>query len=379
MSTTAELLPVAFLDLSSVHAEMRSELDAAWQRVVDRGIFVRGPECELFEAEWAAYCGTAHAIGTGNGLDALSLALRAVGVGPGDEVLVPGHTFIATWLAVDAVGATPVAVDVSPDRPLMDPAAAARAITSRTAAMVPVHLYGDMAPMGELRELADDRGVAIVEDAAQAHGASLDGRRAGSWGDAAAFSFYPGKNLGALGDGGAVTTNDATTADRVRLLANYGSRVKYHHEAAGVNSRLDELQAAILRTKLHRLDMWNARRRELVELYEQSLAQFLPAVSTRRTLAGATSAHHLQVIRTRDRRAIMAGMTRRGIECGIHYPVPPHLSKPFVGRVAGRMELPATEAWCEEVLSLPLGPAMTDVQVDRVVGALTDAMAEGRP
>ncbi|TNM69377.1 DegT/DnrJ/EryC1/StrS family aminotransferase [Streptomyces sp. NP160] len=372
MSSAVDVDRVPFLDLGAAHDEVRADLAAAFTAVVDRGVYVRGAECELFEQEWAAYCGTEHCVGTGNGLDALTLALRALGVGPGDEVIVPGHTFIATWLAVEAVGAVPVGVDVLPDRPVIDPRAVAAAVTPRTAAVVPVHLYGHVAPMAELCAIAERAGIAVVEDAAQAHGAEADGIRAGAFGHAAAFSFYPGKNLGALGDGGAVTTRSAEVADRVRMLANYGSRTKYHHESSGVNSRLDELQAAFLRVKLPKLDDWNARRRTTAAVYEDALRAAGGAVRTVPVAAGTTSSHHLEVVRLPERDRVRGQMDRAGVECSVHYPVPPHLSGAYSGRSHPAGGLPVSEAWCRDVLSLPTGPGLTVQQAERVVHTLLE-------
>lgn len=370
MSSAVDVGRIPFLDLGAAHHEVRTDLAAAFEAVVDCGVYVRGIECELFEQEWASYCGTEHCVGTGNGLDALTLALRALGVGPGDEVLVPGHTFIATWLAVEAVGAVPVGVDVLPDRPVIDPRAVASAVTPRTAAVVPVHLYGHMAPMGELCAVAERAGIAVVEDAAQAHGAEIDGIRAGAFGHAAAFSFYPGKNLGALGDGGAVTTRSAEVAHRVRMLANYGSRTKYDHESFGVNSRLDELQAAFLRVKLRRLDEWNARRRATASVYERAFRGPDGTVRTVPVAAGTTSSHHLEVVRLPERDGVREQMDRAGVECSVHYPVPPHLSGAYSGRSHRAGQFPVSEAWCREVLSLPTGPGLTSEQAERVAATL---------
>lgn len=359
---------IPLLDLSSLHRELREELDAAWSRVLDRGSFVLGAECTQFEHEFAAYCEVAEAVGVGNGLDALRLSLAALGVGPGDEVIVPGHTFIATWLAVDAVGATPVAVDVLPDAPQLDPAAVLAAVTPRTAAIVAVHLYGSPAPMRQLRDLADRHGLALVEDAAQAHGARLEGRRAGGLGDIAAFSFYPGKNLGALGDGGAVTTSDPALAARVRSLRNYGSRRKYEHVERGLNSRLDELQAALLRVKLRHLDEGNAQRRSLSARYRSGLAA-RPDIVPVAHVHGAEPVDHLFVVRTADRDRLAKELLAAGVETGVHYPTPPHLS-PAYAASHGDAALPVSERWASQVLSLPIGPTMTVEQVAMVLDAI---------
>ena len=359
-------MTVPFLDLARTHDTIRAELDAAWHRVLDRSRYILGEEVEAFEAEFAAYCGAAHAIGVANGLDALHLILRAHGIGPGDEVLVPSNTFIATWLAVSQVGATPVAVEPDPATYNMDPVLAERAITGRTKAIMPVHLYGQPADMTALRDLARRHGLLCVEDAAQAHGATFDGRMTGSLGDAAAFSFYPGKNLGALGDGGAITTSDPTLARRMRELANYGSSEKYVHRQQGVNSRLDELQAAILRIKLRHLDGWNARRAAIARLYGDALAPAgltLPKVDPR-----AEAVWHLYVVRTDRRDALAAALKRRGIDTQIHYPIAPADAEAYAGvPMRGTSELGRRLG--REILSLPIGPHMSDDEVRYVAAA----------
>ena len=366
---------IRLLDLAALHAELRPELDAAWTTVMDRGSFVMGEECSAFEQEFAAYCGVTHAVGVGNGLDALRLSLAALGVGPGDEVIVPGHTFIATWLAVDAVGATPVAADVLPDCPQLDPAAVEAAVTPRTAAIIAVHLYGSPAPMRALRTIADQHGLALVEDAAQAHGARLHGCRAGSLGDIAAFSFYPGKNLGALGDGGAVTTDDPALANRERSLRNYGSREKYEHLERGGNSRLDEIQAAMLRVKLRYLDTGNAHRRSVSDRYRTLLAD-VPGVTPIAHVDGAEPVDHLFVIRTQRRDALAAALAEAGVETGVHYPTPPHLTGAYVADF-GHLHLPETVRWAGEVLSLPTGPTLALSAVDVVAEAVRAAVSQG--
>jgi dTDP-4-amino-4,6-dideoxygalactose transaminase len=361
--------PVAFYDLKSAHADAAGAIEMAVQRVVASGYFVLGPELEQFEASWARACGTTHAIGVGNGLDAITLALIAAGVGPGDEVLVPGHTFIATWLAVEAAGATVVAVDVDPSTGLLDAEAAAAAVTPRTAAMVPVHLYGQPADMSALDHVASRHGLTVVEDAAQAHGATWTGRPAGSLGHAAAFSFYPSKNLGALGDGGAVTTNDDQLAERLRKLRNYGSAQRYRHDVVGVNSRLDEIQAAVLSAKLPYLAAWNARRTEQAGAYLEGLQGSdvtLPVIDGR-----AVSAWHLFVLRHPRRDELQAELRARGIETLIHYPFPPHRAGAYAGRV--HADVPASDAWAASCLSLPLGPGLRPDEVERVIAAVREA------
>uniref|UniRef100_UPI0025795D7F DegT/DnrJ/EryC1/StrS family aminotransferase n=1 Tax=Thioclava sp. UBA3469 TaxID=1947693 RepID=UPI0025795D7F len=263
---------IPFLDLGAAYRELKTEIDAAVMRVLESGWYILGPEVEAFEAEWAEYCGASHAVGLGNGLDALILALRTLDVGPGDEVIVPSNTYIATWLAVSAVGAIPVPVEPDTATHNIDPARLAAAVTERTKVLLPVHLYGQPADLDPILKLAREKGIAVVEDAAQAHGARYKGQRIGAHGDVVCWSFYPGKNLGALGDGGAITTNREDLADRIRVLRNYGSREKYVNEIKGVNSRLDPIQAAVLRAKLPYLDAWTERRREIATAYGEGLA-----------------------------------------------------------------------------------------------------------
>ena len=363
-------MKVPFLDLKAPHEELRAELEAASRRVVESGWFIMGPECEAFEAEFAAYCGARHCVGVGNGLEALHLILRAMGIGEGDEVIVPSNTYIATWLAVSYAGATPVPVEPDPLTHNLDPARVEEAVTPRTRAVMPVHLYGQTADMDAINEVAARRGLRVVEDAAQAHGALYKGRRAGALADAAGFSFYPGKNLGALGDAGAVVTDDADLAERVRLLRNYGSRVKYEHEERGYNSRLDELQAALLRAKLPVLDEWNARRRRVAAAYLQQLegvaGLVLPHVPE-----WAEPAWHLFVVRSRERARLQAHLSGAGVGTLIHYPKPPHMQPAYreAGHRAG--DFPLAERLAGEVLSLPMGPHVPAEAVDYVVSQLS--------
>jgi dTDP-4-amino-4,6-dideoxygalactose transaminase len=359
---------VPFYDLAALHASMRGELDAALARVVSRGWFILGEEVEQFEAAFAEYVGTRHCVTVGNGLDALVLTLRALGIGPGDEVIVPGATFIATWLAVSAVGATPVPVDVDARDRTLDVEAAEAAVTRRTRAILPVHLYGHPADMRRLGAVAERHGLALVEDAAQAHGAAQGEVRCGALGTAAAWSFYPGKNLGALGDGGAVTTNDDTLALRLRALRNYGSRERYVHEAAGVNSRLDELQAAVLRAKLPRLHAWNGARRSIAARYTEGLAGLELALPQVRN--DVTHAWHLFVVEADDRDALRERLARRGIECHVHYPRAPHHQGAYRDTPLRTRPLPVSERLAASALSLPLAPIMTSDQVDRVIDAV---------
>jgi dTDP-3-amino-3,4,6-trideoxy-alpha-D-glucose transaminase len=363
-------LSIPFLDLKAAYLELKADLDAAYRRVMDGGWYVLGREVEALEAEFAVYCGVRHCVTVGNGLDALALVLRAAGVGAGDEVIVPGHTFIATWLAVSAVGAVPVAVDVDEGTGLMDPRVVEQAVTPRTAAVLPVHLYGQPADMGALGAVARRHGLLLVEDAAQAHGARSHGRRAGGLGHAAGFSFYPVKNLGAFGDGGAVTTDDGELAGRVRLLRNYGSRAKYQHDEAGVNSRLDELQAAFLRAKLGRLDTWNGRRARLADIYDQGLAG-LPGLALPAVAPGAEPVWHLYVVRHARRDELRQHLERAGIGSLIHYPTPPHLAGAYAQRQWRGGPLPVAERLSRSVLSLPIGPHLSAADARRVAETVT--------
>jgi dTDP-4-amino-4,6-dideoxygalactose transaminase len=359
---------VPFLDLKEATAETRPAVDEAVERVLSSGWYVLGTEVEAFEREFAEFIGVEHCVGVGNGLDAIELALRAYDVGQGDEVIVPSNTYIATWLAVSRVGARLVPVEPFASTYNIDPNRVAEAITAKTRAIVAVHLYGQPAELSALREIATENGVALVEDAAQAHGSEESGRRAGSLGGAAAWSFYPAKNLGALGDAGAVTTNDPGVADRVRVLRNYGSRTKYVNEVQGVNSRLDELQAAVLRAKLPYLAEWNERRRSVAERYLERLAGAgvtLPVVAP-----GMDPVWHLFVVRSADRDGLRNHLSARGVETLIHYPIPPHRQAAYADLGMPDGTFPISEAIHRECLSLPIGPHMSDAQVDEVVSAV---------
>ena len=345
---------IPFLDLGAAYRELKPEIDAAVSRVLESGWYILGPEVEAFETEWAAYCDAEHAVGLANGLDALTLALRALNIGPGDEVIVPSNTYIATWLAVTGVGATPVPVEPDAATHNIDPARIEAAITSRTRALLPVHMYGQPADMDPILDIASRHGLRVIEDAAQAHGARYKGQRIGAHGDIVCWSFYPGKNLGALGDAGAITTNDAALAERVALLRNYGSRQKYVNEEAGVNSRLDPIQAAVLRVKLGVLDEWTERRRAVAVAYTKGLAESgltLPYVPD-----WADPAWHLYVVRTSDREALQDRMTEAGIGTLIHYPIPPHMQKAYANMNLTENTLPIAQQLAAEVLSLPIGP-----------------------
>ena len=347
---------IPFLDLGAAYRELKPEIDAAVSRVLDSGWYILGPEVEAFETEWAAYCDAKHAVGLANGLDALTLALRALDIGPGDEVIVPSNTYIATWLAVSGVGATPVPVEPDVATHNIDPARIEAAITPRTRVLLPVHLYGQPADLDPILDIAQRHGLRVIEDAAQAHGARYKGQRIGAHGDIVCWSFYPGKNLGALGDAGAVTTNDAALAERVALLRNYGSRKKYVNEEAGVNSRLDPIQAAVLRVKLGVLDEWTERRCAVAMAYTKGLAEsrlILPHVPE-----WADPAWHLYVVRTSDRDRLQARLTEAGVGSLIHYPIPPHMQKAYADMEIMPDAFPLVRDLAGEVLSLPMGPQL---------------------
>jgi len=358
---------IPFLDLKQVNERYRSEIETAVHEVLDSGWYILGEQVRRFEEEFAAYCGIKHCIGVGNGLDALTLILRAYADewGPEAEVIVPANTYIASILAVTFSGLKPVPVEPSLDTYLIDPAEIEKKITSRTRAIMVVHLYGQVVNMRPVHELAQRYGLKIIEDAAQAHGAMWEGKRAGSLGDAAGFSFYPGKNLGCLGDGGAVTTNDDELADRIYHLRNYGSRKKYYCSFKGANSRLDEMQAAILRVKLRHLDEDNENRRRVAVYYSANISN--PLITLPAVASGDELSHvwHLFVIRTKERDRLQQYLRERGIETLIHYPVPPH--KQLAYREWNHLEFPVTETIHREVLSLPMSPVLTEADMREVV------------
>ncbi len=361
-------MKISFLDLRYSYTALQGELDTAYRRVMESGWYILGEEVEAFESEFAAYCGVNHCIGVGNGLESLHLILRAYGIGPGDEVIVPANTYIATWLAVTYAGATPVPVEPDEWTYNIDPNRIEAAITGRTRAIMPVHLYGQPADMDPIIEIARQYGLKVVEDAAQAHGAHYKGHRVGGLGDAAGWSFYPSKNLGAFGDGGAVTTNDPELADKVRMLRNYGSRVKYYNEVKGFNSRLDPLQSAFLRVKLRHLDLWNNHRRKLAKIYLNELADtplVLPKV-----LPGLEPVWHVFVVRTPQRDALQAYLREREIGTLIHYPVPPHLQRAYQEMGLEVSAFPITERIHSEVLSLPMGPHLSASDINTVIRAI---------
>lgn len=360
---------VPFLDLRAAFAELQQELGEAARRVLASGRYVLGQEVECFEQEFAACCSVRHCIGVSNGLDALELILRGYGIGTGDEVIVPTNTFIATWLAVSRAGAVPVPVEPEEATHTISVAGIAAALSARTRAIIPVHLYGQPADMQPICDLARTHDLKVIEDAAQAHGARYRGKRAGSLGDAAGFSFYPGKNLGAFGDAGAVVTNDEQLAANVRRLRNYGSPAKYQHDVKGGNARLDELQAALLRVKLRYLDEWNQRRARIADRYLEELAS-LSRLVLPRVADGVVPVWHLFVIRHPRRRDLQAHLSRCGVETLIHYPVPPHLSRAYseLGFVQG--SFPRAERLAESVLSLPLSPHLSLEAHTHVLSAL---------
>lgn len=357
-------MTVPFLDLGAAYAEIRDEIEAAVLAALRSGWFVGGAEVEAFEEEYARHTGSRHCVGVANGLDALHLALRALDIGPGDEVIVPSHTFVATWLAVSHCGATPVPVEPLESTYNIDPARIEAAITPRTRAIVPVHLYGQPAELDAVLAIARKHGLRVVEDAAQAHGARYRGDRLGGHGDAVAWSFYPGKNLGALGDGGAVTTDDPEIASRLRMLRNYGSRTKYVNEMRGFNSRLDPVQAAALRVKLRHLDEWNSRRRRIAHLYLEGLAKsglVLPQIA-----GNADPVWHLFVVRHPERDAFQRRLAEAGIATLIHYPIPPHRQQAYAGHWEADA-FPLAARIADQVLSLPIGPHLSLEQAARVV------------
>jgi dTDP-4-amino-4,6-dideoxygalactose transaminase len=361
---------VEFLNLKRINDSYDPQIQAAIERVLKSGRYILGDETNHFESEFANYCGVKHCIGVGNGLDALHLILKAYGIGPGDEVIVPGNTFIATWLAVSYTGATPVGVDPHVETYNIDPSLIKQAITAKTKAIIAVHLYGRPADMQAIKAIANKYGLKIIEDAAQAHGATLDGVKTGGLGDAAAFSFYPGKNLGALGDGGAVTTNDDDLANTIRMLRNYGSTVRYEHSLAGFNTRLDEIHAAILRAKLSHLDTANQARTFIANRYLSEINNSLCILP--KALEHKKSAWHLFVIQTAERQALVNHLSSNGVHTLIHYPKPCHLQAPYIKTSAFRSAtvLKITEELSKNILSIPMDPSMSKSEVDHVINSI---------
>lgn len=356
---------IPFLDLRSAYLELQSEIDAAIKRVLDSGWYILGAEVDAFEQEYAAYCEAKHCICVANGLEALHLALLALDVGAGDEVIVPSNTYIATWLAVSQCGAKPIPVEPDAATYNIDPARIEAAITSRTKVILPVHLYGQPADMAPILAIARKHGLKVLEDGAQAHGARYKGKRIGAHGDLVAWSFYPGKNLGAFGDGGAITTDDAEIAERILVLRNYGSRVKYVNDVRGFNSRLDPIQAAALRVKLKVLDSWNARRVAIASRYQTELARtglILPFA-----LDWVEPAWHLYVVKHPDRDVLQKTLGVSGIGTLIHYPIPPHMQKAYATEANVHGQFPIAEQIANHCLSLPIGPHLAEKSVDEVI------------
>ena len=367
---------VPFLDLRAAYLELSAEIDAAIARVADSGRYLLGAELEAFEDEYARYVGAKHCVGVGSGLDALRIALLAMEIGGGDEVIVPSNTFIATWLAVTQAGATLVPVEPDERTYTLDPSRIEEAITPRTRAILPVHLYGQAADLNPILEIARHRGLRVLEDAAQAHGARYRGRRIGSHGDAVTWSFYPAKNLGAFGDGGAITTNDDRIADAARMLRNYGSRVKYVNDAPGYNSRLDELQAAVLRVKLPRLDEWNSRRERLAKRYDRALRDLPLQVPMEPVWSHAC--WHLYVVRSSNREALQSTLRAGGVDTLIHYPIPPYRQRAYASLRFVADAFPVASAIHREVVSLPIGPHLSDTQQSHVIDELTKHFARAQ-
>jgi len=376
MAMQSKQLQVPFVDLSAQYPTIATEINEAVAKVIHDTDFILGREVGLFEEEFAAYCEAKYAVGVDSGTSALELALRAYEIGPGDEVITAANTFIASALAISHAGAKPVLVDVDPYTYTIDVGCIAKAITARTKAILPVHLYGHPAHMGPIRQLAEKYGLVVIEDACQAHGARYKGKRAGSLGHAAAFSFYPGKNLGAFGDGGMIVTDDRDIAKRLEMLRNYGQKEKYHHQFRGYNRRLDTLQAAILRVKLKYLEKWNAARRWNAKLYQESLEG--SGVVTPTEAAGAESVWHLYVIRTEQRDELKDHLINRDIRASIHYPIPIHLQPAYQDLEYKRGAFPVTESYAQQLLSLPMYAEMTQAQIEFVAKTICGFMSASR-
>jgi dTDP-4-amino-4,6-dideoxygalactose transaminase len=362
-------MEVPSLDLLPAYLELKKELDDAYQRVMSSGWYVLGAEVEGFETEFAGYCKSRFCVGVGNALEGIELILRGYDIGGGDEVIVPSNTYIASWLAVSHAGATPIPVEPDIETHNLDPALVEKAITRRTRAIMPVHLYGQPADMGPLKAIAEKHGLKLIADAAQAHGARYRGEPVGSLGDAAAFSFYPSKNLGCFGDGGAITTDDPKLAERIRILRNYGSRNRYFNDERGFNSRLDELQAALLRVKLRKLDEWNERRRKIAGVYLDQLNN-IEGISLPHVPEWAEPCWHLFVIRHPHRDKLQAALKESGIGTIVHYPVPPFLQKAYADLQLKQGSLPICEQLAREVLSIPIGPHLSPESQQAVISAI---------
>ena len=370
MSTSKSFPKIPFVDLQAQYKQIAAEVNPAVQSVMDSCAFILGPDVQKFEEEFASFCDVKFAVSVDSGTSAIELALRAFDIGPGDEVIAPANTFIATVLPITQLGATPVLVDQDPDTYTIDVSQIEAAITEKTKVIMPVHLYGQPADMDPILEIAKRHGLIVIEDAAQAHGVRYKGKRVGGFGNAAAFSFYPGKNLGAYGDGGAVVTNDAATDDKLRLLRNYGQRVKYHHEEIGFNHRLDTIQAAVLRVKLRYLDAWNAARRQHAADYTrllQGLDVHPPMVPVY-----SEPIWHLFVIRVQDRDGFQAFLKERNIDSGIHYPIPIHMQPAYQSLGYKKGDFPVTEGFADHIVSLPMYAELTDEMVEYVVEVIKD-------
>jgi dTDP-4-amino-4,6-dideoxygalactose transaminase len=357
-------MSIPLVNLHRMHESIRDEIRNAIDGILDRGDFILGGEVRAFEEEFAAFCGTKHCIGVGSGLDALTIALRGLGVGAGDEVIVQANTFVATALAVRHVGATPVLVDHDPEGYGLDPRRVADAVSEKTKAVIPVHLYGQPSNMDEINEISREHGLLVVEDGCQSHGARYRGQRVGSLADAGAFSFYPGKNLGGIGDGGAIVTDNDALAEWVRSARNYGSTIKYHHTVQGFNSRLDSIQAAVLRVKLAKLDDWNAKRQHAATVYRKFLNG--SAVELPTHLSGRDHVYHLFVVRVPRRDDLLAHLNEMGIGAGIHYPIPINRQEAMEECCKIPEPLPEAETLCDEILSLPICPFITETEIETV-------------
>lgn len=371
------MAPIPLLDLRAQFQSNRQEYLDAIARVLDGMTLFLGPEQDAFEREFAAYCGAAHGVGVSNGTDALNLALRAVGIGPGDEVITVSNTFIATVEAISLVGARPIFVDVDPATYTMDPGALAQALTSRTRAIMPVHLFGHPADMDPILAFAREHGLVVIEDASQAHGATYKGAKVGSLGDIGCFSLYYSKNLGAYGEAGICVTNNAEYASGMRVFRDHGSRKRYHHEIIGTNARMDEIQAAILRVKLPHLDEWNARRNAHAATFTEALRPIVMATPSVAPWAG--HAFYVYVVRVPERERVRAELEAQGVLTGVHYPIPCHLQQACIERGYTAGALPVTEAYASQILSLPLYPELTGEQISAVVTAVERAVTVAAP
>ncbi|MBN2562053.1 MAG: DegT/DnrJ/EryC1/StrS family aminotransferase [Phycisphaerae bacterium] len=363
-------MKVPFVDLQTQYKSLRDEVLPALEKVMSRAAFILGDEVSDFEKAFASFCGVSECVSVASGCSALLCAIKALGIGPGDEVITPANTYIATVLAISAAGATPVLVDCLEDTYELDPAAVRAAVTKKTKAVIPVHLYGQAADMDAILALAREHGLKVIEDAAQAHGATYKGKPCGSLGDVGCFSFYPGKNLGAYGDGGAITTNDPAVADYVRKYRNYGQTKKYYHDVVGWNDRLDTVQAAVLSVKLKHLAGWNAARRAHAEAYGERLKE-LPVVLPK-VAEGNEPIYHLFVIRHPKRDVMLKELGEKGVSCGIHYPIPCHLQKAYSGLGYGKGSFPVAERTAPELLSLPMFPELSDEQIDYVCACIRE-------